>query len=127
MGSSVSNPRDTRGVGARGVVREIDEQLTRLEREEKALAAERGRLLAAKAALTGKASAGPARGRRISQDDIATYLRENPGSLPAQIAGALGVPVTNVSAHLYRAKGERFERRGDGWHLLSRAGAQSDE
>ncbi|HEY5342535.1 MAG TPA: hypothetical protein VIJ66_02630 [Solirubrobacteraceae bacterium] len=118
----MSSQRDTRGVGARGVVREIDEQLTRLGREEKALAAERGRLLAAKAALTGKASAGPSRGRRISQDDIAAYLREHPGSLPAQIAGALGVPVTNVSAHLYRAKGERFQRRGDGWHLLSRAG-----
>ena len=123
----MSSPRDTRGVGARGVVREIDEQLSRLGREEKALTAERGRLLAAKAALAGRASVGPSRGRRTSQDDIATYLREHPGSLPAQIAGALGVPVTNVSAHLYRAKGERFERRGDGWHLLSRAGAGSDE
>lgn len=76
----------------------------------------------AKAALTGKASAGPARGKRISQDDIATFLRDNPGSLPARIAEALGVPVTNISAHLYRAKGERFERKGDGWHLVSRAG-----
>jgi hypothetical protein len=118
----VSSPRDTRGLGARGVVREIDEQLTRLNREEKALAAERGRLLAAKSALTGKASVGPARGKRVSQDDIAAYLREHPGSLPAQIAGALGVPVTNVSAHLYRAKGERFERGKDGWRLRSRAG-----
>jgi hypothetical protein len=122
----VSNARDTRGVGARGVVREIDEQLTRLDREEKALAAERGRLLAAKAALTGRASVGPARGKRISQDDIAGYLREQPGSLPAQIAEALGVPVTNVSAHLYRAKDTRFQRRGDGWHLLSRAGGDTD-
>jgi hypothetical protein len=123
----VSNARDTRGVGARGVVREIDEQLSRLDREQKALAAERGRLLAAKAALTGRASVGPARGKRISQDDIATYLREQPGSLPAQIAEALGVPVTNVSAHLYRAKDTRFQRRGDGWHLLSRAGGDTDD
>jgi hypothetical protein len=123
----MSNPRDTRGVGARGVVREIDEQLGRLDKEEKALAAERGRLLAAKAALTGKASVGPSRGRRTSQDDIAAYLREHPGSLPAQIAGALGVPVTNVSAHLYRAKDTRFQRRSDGWHLLSREGERSDE
>jgi hypothetical protein len=122
----VSNARDTRGVGARGVVREIDEQLTRLDREEKTLAAERGRLLAAKAALTGRASVGPARGKRISQDDIATYLRGHPGSLPAQLAEALGVPVTNVSAHLYRAKDTRFQRRGDGWHLLSRAGGDTD-
>ena len=123
----MSSPRDTRGVGARGVVREIDEQLTRLDREERALASERGRLLAAKAALAGKASVGPARGKRISQEDIASYLRDNPGSLPAQIASELGVPVTNVSAHLYRAKDERFERRNDGWHLLSRAGVQNDE
>ena len=113
-------------MGARGVVREIDEQLGRLDREEKALAAERGRLLAAKAALTGRASVGPARGKRISQDDIAGYLRDHPGSLPAQIAEAVGVPGTNVSAQLYRAKGERFERRGDGWHLLSRAGGDTD-
>ena len=123
----MSGPKDTRGVGARGVVREIDEQLGRLDKEEKALMAERGRLLAAKAALAGKASIGPSRGKRTSQDDIAAYLSEHPGSLPAQIAGALGVPVTNVSAHLYRAKDMRFERRGDGWHLLSRAGSKSDE
>ena len=118
----MSSRRDTRGVGARGVVREIDEQLTRLDREETALAAERGRLLAAKAALTGKASAPTAGERRISQDDIAAYLREHQAPYRAQIAGRSGVPVTNISAHLYRAKGERFERRGDGWHLLSRAG-----
>ena len=122
----MSNARDTRGAGARGVVREIDGQLTRLDREEKTLAAERGRLLAAKAALTGRASVGPARGKRISQDDIAGYLRDHPGSLPAQIAEALGVPVTNVSAHLYRAKDTRFQRKGDGWHLLSRAGGDTD-
>jgi hypothetical protein len=108
------------------VVREIDEQLTRLNKEEKTLVAERGRLLAAKAALTGRASVGPARGKRISQDDIAGYLRDHPGSLPAQVAEALGVPVTNVSAHLYRAKDTRFQRRGDGWHLLSRAGGDTD-
>jgi hypothetical protein len=121
----VDDEKNPRGVGARGVVREIDEQLNRLGKEERALAAERGRLLAAKAALTGRASAGPARGKRISQDDIALFLRDHPGSLPARIAQALGVPVTNVSAHLYRAKGERFERKGDGWHLVSRAGGDT--
>lgn len=108
-----------RGVAARGVLREIDQQLSRLDREEKELARERAQLLAARVALAGRAGAGPARGRRISQDDIAAYLAEHPGSLPAQIAQALEVPVTNVSTHLYRAKGERFVRRSDGWHLLS--------
>ena len=108
-----------RGVAARGVLREIDEQLNRLGREEKAIMREREQLLAARAALAGRAGAGPARGRRISQDDIAAFLADHPGSLPAQIAQALEVPVTNVSTHLYRAKDERFERRHDGWHLIS--------
>jgi hypothetical protein len=115
----VSSKDNVRGVAARGVVREIDQQLHRLNREEQALGRERESLLAARAALTGKAGAGPARGKRITQDDIASYLAEHPGSLPAQIAQALDVPVTNISTHLYRAKDERFERRKDGWHLTS--------
>jgi hypothetical protein len=110
---------DPHGGSARGVVREIDQELSRLEKREKALAAERERLLSARAALTGKAGAGPARGRRISQDDVADYLVEHPGSWPADIAQALDVPVTNVSTHLYRGKRTRFERREDGWRVSS--------
>ena len=104
---------------ARGVVREIDQQLSRLDKRERELASERERLLAARAALTGRSGAGPARGRRISQDDVAAYLAEHPGAWPADIASALKVPVTNVSTHLYRGKRARFERREDGWHLRS--------
>jgi hypothetical protein len=111
--------RDDLGPSARGVVREIDQELRNLEKREQALASERERLLSARAALTGRAGAGPARGRRISQDDVADYLSEHPGSWPVQIAEALDVPVTNVSTHLYRAKSTRFERRSDGWHLRS--------
>jgi hypothetical protein len=121
----MAGPQDVRGPAARGVVREIDQELKRLNKREEALAAERERLLTARAALTGKASVGPARGRRISQDDIATFLDEHPGSWPAQIAQALEVPVTNVSAHLYRGKGERFERLKDGWHLDSDEGSHA--
>lgn len=114
------SPKDNaRGIAARGVLREIDQQLRGLDREEKALGRERERLLAARVALTGKAASGPARGKRISQDDIVSYLNEHPGSLPAQIADALGVPVTNVSTHLYRAKDTRFERHSDGWYVIS--------
>jgi len=120
----VSGRDRARGVAARGVLREIDEQLTRLDREEKAIVREREQLLAARAALAGRAGAGPARGKRISQDDIAAFLAEHPGSLPAQIAHALDVPVTNVSTHLYRAKDERFTRKHDGWHLTSEAGRE---
>lgn len=122
----MSERKGERGIGVRGVVHGIDEQLNRLNKEERALVAERERLLAARAALTGKAGAGPARGKRISQNDIASHLTEHPGSSPSQIADALGVPVTNVSTHLYRAKGVRFERRQDGWHLSSRAGGDTD-
>jgi hypothetical protein len=115
----VSGRANARRGGALGVVREIDQQLERLNREEKALGRERQRLLEARAALAGKAASGPARGKRITQDDIAAFLAEHPGSLPAQVADALGVPVTNVSQHLYRAKDTRFHRRPDGWHLAS--------
>jgi hypothetical protein len=110
------------GRSARSVVREIDQELRSLQRREKALAHERERLLSARAALTGRAGAGPSRGRRISQDDVAAYLSEHPGSWPAQIADALDVPVTNVSTHLYRGKRGRFERRQDGWYVHSRKG-----
>jgi hypothetical protein len=117
----MNDPRE-HGRSARSVVRGIDQELRSLERREKALAAERERLLSARAALTGRAGAGPSRGRRISQDDVAAYLSEHPGSWPAHIADALAVPVTNVSTHLYRGKRDRFERRADGWHVHSRGG-----
>ena len=82
-----------------------------------ALLQERERLLAARAALTGTGPAkGAARGR-TSQDDIAAFLAEHPDSWPAEIAQALGVPVTNVSAHLYRGKSTRFRRGENGWSV----------
>jgi hypothetical protein len=109
--------------GVRGVISGIDEQLDRVAREQKALVAERERLLAARAALTGRAGAGPARGKRISQDDVAAYLAEHPGSTASQVAEALGVPATNVSTHLYRAKDVRFQRKSDGWYVLSEEGS----
>ena len=54
---------------------------------------------------------------QISQDDVAAYLAEHPGSRPGDIALALGVSSGRVSAHLYRGKRTRFVSRGDGWHL----------
>src|ERR1700740_1807611 len=110
------------GRSARSVVSGIDQELRSLQRREKALAAERERLLSARAALVGRAGAGPSRGRRITQEDGAAYLSAHPGSWAGQIADALDVPVTNVSTHLYRGKHERFERRADGWHVNSRGG-----
>ena len=97
------------------VVAEIDERLGDLERElasHEELLAERQRLRAARATLLGESPAG-----QISQEDVAGYLAEHPGSRPGQIAEALGVSSGRVSAHLYRAKTTRFVRRGDGWYL----------
>jgi hypothetical protein len=110
------------GRGAQGVMREIDQELQRINKGlsgYEPLLRERERLLAARAALTGATPGKSAADARTSQDDVAAYLAEHPGSLPGQIAQALGVPVTNVSAHLYRAKYTRFQRDGDGWRLRS--------
>jgi hypothetical protein len=101
---------------ARSVVREIDQALKRLEKWQKAAASEQQLLLAARAVLV--APGGRSRGRRrVSQEDIASYVADHPGSSPAQIADALDAPATNVSTHLYRGRDTRFVRRGDGWHL----------
>jgi hypothetical protein len=103
------------GRASRGVVAEIDERLKSLDNElasHEQLLAERDRLRAARATLLGEGPAG-----QISQDDVAAYLAEHPGSRPRQIAQALGVSAGRVSAHLYRAKTTRFVSRSDGWYL----------
>jgi hypothetical protein len=104
----------------RSVMREIDEELNRLDRWEMAAATERSLLLSARAVLAGKAGTPAARRRRVSQDDVATYLAEHPGRSPAEIAEALQVPATNVSTHLHRGRHTRYERREDGWYLRAR-------
>jgi hypothetical protein len=108
------------GVGAssRGVVAQIDARLKNVEAElgrHEELLRERERLRAARATLLGEGPSG-----QISQDDVAAYLAEHPGSRPRQIAGALGVSAGRVSAHLFRGKGARFVSRADGWHLKGR-------
>jgi DNA-directed RNA polymerase specialized sigma24 family protein len=105
-----------RGVaGAFRVIAEIDERLEGLDRQlasHEMLLAERERLRVARATLLGESPLG-----QLSQDDVAAYLAEHPGSRAGQIAEALGVPAGRVSAHLYRAKSTRFVSRGGGWHL----------
>ncbi|HEV7529174.1 MAG TPA: hypothetical protein VGO29_09790 [Solirubrobacteraceae bacterium] len=115
------------GRGARGVVREIDQELERINKglsSYEPLLRERERLLAARAALTGEPPSGSGKAR-ISQDDVAAFLAEHPDSWPADIAAALGVPVINVSAHLYRGKRTRFERSEHGWRLRLGGGADA--
>jgi DNA-directed RNA polymerase specialized sigma24 family protein len=108
--------------GVRGVLAGIEDELDRVNKQladYDDLLAERRRLLAARAALTGEQgeTVGASGKRRISQDDVAAYLAEHPDSWPAEIAQVLGVPVTNVSAHLHRGKDTRFFRGGSGWQL----------
>jgi hypothetical protein len=108
--------------GVRGVLAGIEDELARVEGKLAGyddLLVERRRLLAARAALTGERgeTIGVSEKRRISQDEVAAYLAEHPDSWPGEIARALGVPVTNVSAHLHRGKDTRFLRAGSGWQL----------
>lgn len=113
--------RGVLGHASRGLVAEIDEQLARLDTElaphERRLA-ERERLRTARATLLGESPASQA--PRISQEDVAAYLAEHPGSRAGVVAKALGVPLTTVSAHLYRGKLTLFVSRDDGWHLRER-------
>src|ERR1700719_777546 len=99
-GSGASGRPISRGV--RAAMRQIDEELERVNTGLSGydgLLRERQRLLAARAALSGEkpmSSKG-----RTTQDEVAAYLMTHPGAWPAQIAAALNVAVTNVSAHLY--------------------------
>jgi DNA-binding MarR family transcriptional regulator len=96
-------------------VGQIDAQLKHVDAElsrHEELLRERERLRAARATLLGEGPAG-----QISQEDVAAYLADHPGSRPRQIAAALGVTPGRVSAHLFRGKASRFVSRADGWYL----------
>jgi len=117
-----SDSRGILGRASRSVVSEIDDRLKNLDEQlagHDELLRERERLRAARATLLGEGPAG-----QISQDDIAAYLAEHPGSRPRQIAEALGVTAGRVSAHLFRGKDKRFVSRSDGWHLRAGKGAR---
>ncbi len=107
------------GGSARSVVREIDQELNRLEKWQKAAASEQRLLLSARAVLAEQREAFTRRRRRVSQAEVSAYLAEHPGAVPGEIAQALQAPTTSVSSHLYRGQGRRYERRDGGWHLLS--------
>jgi hypothetical protein len=110
-----SHSRGVVGRASRSVVAEIDDRLKNLDEQLAAraeLLRERERLRAARATILGEGPVG-----QITQDDVATYLTEHPGSRPRQIAQAFGVTSGRVSAHLFRAKDSRFVSRDDGWYL----------
>lgn len=108
-------PQNNIGKASRSVVAEIDGRLKSLDEQLAAheeLLRERDRLRAARSTLLGEGPAG-----QITQDDVAAYLAEHPGSRPGEIAEALEVSSARVSAHLFRGKTTRFVSRSDGWHL----------
>jgi hypothetical protein len=119
---------------ARSVVREIDRELDRLEKLERAVVNERKLLLSARSALTRDGGARPAQRGRVSHNEVADLLAENPGRSTAEVAEALQASTTSVSAHLHRGKHTRYESRNGRWYLRavpgwsanSRAGDHQD-
>jgi hypothetical protein len=95
----------------------ITEQLEQIDKQlgpYDALVETRQRLTAALSALD--RSKTPK--KRVKAHEVASYVAEHPGVMPAEIAAALEVPAQNVQAHLARNQGLMFERRGDGWHII---------
>jgi hypothetical protein len=114
--------RGVLGRASRGLVAEMDEQLSRLDGKlapHEPSIAERERLRTARAALMGEGPA--AKTPRISQEDLVGYLIANPGARASAAAKFFGVPLTTVSAHFYRGKLTTFVSRDDGWHVREQA------
>jgi hypothetical protein len=101
-------------------VEAIDEELEKVQRMMRPwekLKDREGRLRAARRALLGGSRSTGEGGSNLRQEDIVGYLRENPGSVPAQIAQHFGVTQPTVSSHLYRGKNERFLSKDGHWYL----------
>jgi hypothetical protein len=120
--------RGVLGRASRGVLAEIDEQLSKLDGKlapHEPSIAERERLRTARAALMGESPA--SKTPRVSQDDLVGYLIENPGSRASAAAKFFGVPLTTVSAHFYRGKLTTFVSRGKGWYVREQAAKRHAE
>ena len=88
---------------SRGLKVQIDQQIAELD-------SERARLVAARAALERD------KPKRLSQDDIAAYLQEHPGSTYTEIAEGLKALPRNIAAHLNRGKtAGRFQSDRGKW------------
>ena len=91
---------------SRGLKAQIDEEIAALDTE-------RARLVAARAALERD------KPRRFSQDDVAAYMEQHPGSTYLEIAEGLRALPRNIAAHLNRGKAAgRFRSEGGKWSLL---------
>jgi hypothetical protein len=52
--------------------------------------------------------------KRLAWEAIAVYVEANPGSMPAEIAAGLEIPVKNVYPHLDRNRDTVFDKHEDG-------------
>ena len=52
--------------------------------------------------------------KRVSWEEIAVYVAENPGSKVAEIAAFFEVPPHNIYAHVERNQDKIFDKRKDG-------------
>ncbi len=102
---------------ALGAMRELDNELRKARTEEKQAVQRVERLRAARAALLGQ-PAPRKHQRRLSREDIRTYLAQHPRSLAVEIAEALSVPPTNVGTHLSNGKKDgEFQKHRNRWSL----------
>jgi hypothetical protein len=89
----------------RGLRAQIDREIKDLDRE-------RARLVAARTELERDLP------RRFSQDDVAAFLAEHPGSSYTEVAEGLGAQAKNVAMILHRGKAAgRFRNAGGKWSL----------
>jgi hypothetical protein len=114
-------PRKRPDPGVRALVRDLDDRIKDVDRqlaEREQLRIERRRLLQARASLLGEPKPGSSSGApRVSQEQVADYLAQHGPAKASAIAEHFGVPLGNISTHLYRGKGTRFENTRDGWQL----------
>jgi hypothetical protein len=88
---------------SRGLKAQIDQEIVELDRE-------RARLVAARTELERD------RPPRTSQEEVAAYLAEHPGSTYTEIAEGLRALPRNIAAHLNRGKGTgRFHSERGKW------------
>lgn len=86
-------------------VENIDEALDKINKRLKvyeSLIEKRNQLQAARRALLGGNTLTGAGGSRLRMDDVAEYVKENPGKGPTEIAEHFGVPYATAAGHLYR-------------------------
>lgn len=101
--------------------RALTQQLERVDQELRPyneLVERRERLANALAALDAPSQSGQAPKKRVRLHEVAAYVAEHPGVMPAEVAAALEVPRPNIQAHFVRNEGTVFEKDAEGWRVI---------